>query len=107
MAESDLSGLISSACALASAAASAPMLSLERGMAGLPTRKLKADRPGPRPLGPDPMAKRLSGVLGHELLQLCSCVLVLEMGGAGSAVHGRKLGPSIGRAHLHNPDCSR
>src|SRR5215207_4556354 len=102
MAERDFVVLISSACALASAAARAPMLLLERCTADLPTRKLKADRPRPGALGPDTMATDLFGVLGHELLQLRFRVLVLEKGGPSSAVHGRKRGPSVGRAHVHD-----
>ena len=42
----DFSGLAISDCALASAAASAPMLLLERCMAGLQLENLETDRPG-------------------------------------------------------------
>ena len=44
VATSDFSGLASSACALASAAAIAPIVSLDRCMAVLLGEKIKADR---------------------------------------------------------------
>src|SRR5215210_7515548 len=43
---SDFSGLVSSPCTLASAAAIAPIVSLERCMAALHAENVKADRPG-------------------------------------------------------------
>ena len=52
----DFSGLAISACAFASAAASAPMLLLERCMAGLQIESLETDRAGFRSLRPHPMS---------------------------------------------------
>src|SRR5829696_7531955 len=63
--ESDFSGLTSSACALAKAPASAPMDSLEQYMAGFHAEDVKANGAGFRALGPDAMANRLFGILGH------------------------------------------
>ena len=57
VAVNDFSGLASSACALARAAAIAPIVSLDRCMALLPAgEKIKADRPRLRPFSPDAMA---------------------------------------------------
>jgi hypothetical protein len=55
VAVSDFSGLAISACALASAVARAPILWLDRCMARLLTRDVKADRPRLRALGANPM----------------------------------------------------
>ena len=69
VAVSAFSGLVSSACALASAAAIAPMVSLDRCMAALPTgEKIKADRARLRPFGPNAMAGGFFGVSGIKAL---------------------------------------
>src|SRR3954468_16268868 len=83
VAAQDFSGLASSACALASAAALAPMLWLGRAMAGLPTREREADRARAGALGPEPVPDRLPGVLGHERLQLGLGALMLGVCGPG------------------------
>ena len=54
---SDFSGLAISAWALASAAASAPILLLDRCMARLLSENVKADRAGLRAFGADAMAE--------------------------------------------------
>src|SRR5271167_612009 len=93
---SDFSGLASSACALASAAAIAPMVSLHRCMASLRREKIKADGAGLRTPGPDAVAGGFLRVLGHQGLQLGLCALVLEEGGAGRTIEAGEFRPGIG-----------
>src|ERR1035437_7039772 len=66
----DFSGLLSSPWALASAAAMAPMVSLERCMVRLHLHHLKADRPRFGPFGAQAMSDRLLGVLRHQLFHV-------------------------------------
>src|SRR5258705_11814059 len=68
VAVSDFSGLASSICALASAPAIKPMVSLERCMGGLPIMKFKADGAGFRAFGADTVPDGFLGVLRHQLL---------------------------------------
>src|ERR1700751_3664769 len=75
---SDFAGLVSSTCALASAAASAPTLSLDRHMAILRAKQLKTDRSGFRPLGPNAMADSLPCILRHQRPQLSLGPLVFK-----------------------------
>ena len=67
VAVSDFSGLLSSAWALASALARAPMVLLQLCMADFLLQNLKADRSGFRALGPNAMAGCLFGVFRHQL----------------------------------------
>src|SRR5262249_50049940 len=101
---SDFSGLISSACALAKAEASAATDSLDRGMAGLALQHIKAHRPRSRALGPHPMADRLLGVVRHQGLELALRALVVEKGFPSVTEQRRKLRPGIGRAHVNDAD---
>src|SRR5271169_3110207 len=104
VATSAFSGLVSSAWALASAAAIAPMVSLDRCMAPLPTgEQIEADRPRLRPFGPNAMAGGFLGVLGHQGLELELGPLVVEKGGTGRAEEAGELGPRIGLAHVDDP----
>src|ERR1022692_3422742 len=78
VAVSDFSGLVISACALASAAAMAPIDSLERCMAApLHLEQIEADSAGFGALGSNPMAGRLLGILGHQAFQFSLGFLVL------------------------------
>src|ERR1700716_2743680 len=95
VATSDFSGLVSSACALASAAAIAPIVSLERCMACLHVHEIEAHRSRFGALGPDAVPHRLLGVLRHQALELGLGTLVVEEGGAGVAKEARELGPGI------------
>src|SRR5277367_2322611 len=105
VATSAFSGLVSSAWALASAAAIAPMFSLDCCMALLPTgEKIEADRAGLRPFGPNPMAGSFLGVLGHQGLDFGLGSLAVEKGGAGRAEEAGELGPRIGLAHVDDSD---
>ena len=70
VAVSDFSGLASSVCALASAPAIAPIVSLERCMTGLRLEQIEADGAGFRALGANAMAGRLLGIFRHQLFQL-------------------------------------
>ena len=56
VATSDFSGLVSSACALASAPAIAPIDSLDRCMVLLSLEEIETDRPRLRALGSDAVA---------------------------------------------------
>src|SRR6266567_3805802 len=66
VATSDFSGFESSDCALASAAASAAIDSLDRCMGGLRLENIEADGPVLRAAGADAMADTLLGILGQQ-----------------------------------------
>src|SRR5271168_3670165 len=74
----DFSGLVSSIWALASAAASEAIDSLDRCIVDLHLRHLEADRPGLGPIGPDAVAERLPGILRHQPLEFGLRPLMLE-----------------------------
>src|SRR5271169_6314354 len=96
VATSAFSGLVSSACALASAPAIAPMVSLDRCMATLSTcEKIEADRARLRPFGPNAMAGGFLGVLGHQGFELGLGSLVVEKGGTGRAEEAGELRPGV------------
>src|SRR5262245_27406606 len=100
VATSDFSGLVSSACALASAAAMVPMDSLERCMAALHAQEIEAHRTGFGSFGSNAMADCLLGVLGHKRLEFRLGVLMLKVSLAGAPKHTSKFRPSIGCAHV-------
>src|SRR5438046_5151557 len=104
VAVNDFSGLISSACALAKAEASAATDSLDRCMGGLRRQDVEAHRPRFRPLGPHPMPDRLLGVLRHKGLELALRTLVVEKRLPGVAQQRCELGPRIRRAHIDDAD---
>src|SRR5262245_21706764 len=95
----DLSGLMSSACALAKAAASAATDSLDRGMGRFRLQHIKADSSRARALGPHPMADRLFGVLGHQSFEFAFGPFVFEKGAPGVEEERGELRPGIRRAH--------
>src|SRR6266702_2847323 len=103
MPTSDFSGLLSSSCALASAAAIAPIDSLERCMAALHAQDIKAHRTGFGSFGSDAMADRFLGVLGHKGLELRLGILMLEVSLARAPKHAREFRPGIGCAHVDDP----
>ena len=70
VATSDFSGLVNSACALASAAARHAMDSLDRCMAALLDEEVEAHSAGFGALRLDAMADRLLGILRHQCFQL-------------------------------------
>ena len=69
VAVSDFSGFWSSICALASALAIAPMVSLQRCIGRLRMAEIKADGAGFGALGSNAVAARLFGIFRHQLLQ--------------------------------------
>src|SRR3954471_10270929 len=101
---SDFSGLVSSSCAWARAAAIVPIDSLERCMTALHGHEVETDCTGLRTLGPDPMAIGFLGVLRHERLELALCLLMLGEGWPRSAVDAGELGPGVRFAHVDRPD---
>src|SRR5438128_12535250 len=104
VAVSDFSGLISSACALASAAASAANVSLHRGMGGLRRQEIETHRPRFRTLCSYAMPDGLLGVLRHQVFKLALCSLVVEKGTARIAEKGSELRPGIRRTHIDDAD---
>src|SRR5262249_49707320 len=104
MAVSDFSGLISSACALANAEASAATVSLDRGMDRLRLQHIKAHRPRFRALGFHAVPNRLPGILGHEGFELAFGPLVVEKCAPGIAKERGELRPGIRRAHIDDAD---
>src|SRR5262245_53993164 len=78
VAVSDFSGLISTACALASAAARAATDSLDRGMAGL--QHIEAHRARLGAPAPHSVPNRLPNVLRHQRLKLAFGALMVEEG---------------------------
>src|SRR6266705_3178500 len=57
-----------------------------------------------RPLGADPMADGLFGVLRHQRFQLGFGALMLQKGLSGAAEYTGKLPPGVRGAHIHDPD---
>lgn len=79
----EFSGLTSSICALARAAAKLLMVWLDRWMVGSRSKKVKADGAGLGPLGAEAMTDRLLGILWHKILELDLGLLVLKMRSLG------------------------
>src|ERR1700728_2855917 len=100
----DFSGLTNWVCALASAPASAPMVSLARCMLALHIEEIEADGAGLRSFGPNAVADRLLCVGWHKALQLGLSSLVLEMRRPRPQEDRRKLCPSVGAAHIDDSD---
>src|SRR5207247_5803318 len=104
VAVSDFSGLMSSACALAKAEASAATVSLERGMGALRLEHIKAHRPRSRPFGPHSVSNGLPGILGHQGFELALGPFMVEKGAPRVAEEHGELGPGIRRAHIDDAD---
>src|SRR5450830_920072 len=102
VAVSDFSGLVSSACAFASAAASAPMVSLDWCIARHHVEEIKADRSGFGTFGLDAVAEGLFGILRHQDFEFRFGLFMLQEGRAGLAKHPRQFGPGIGCAHIND-----
>src|SRR6478672_10404326 len=103
VAVSDFSGLINSPCALAKAAAMAPIDSLERCMAGIQAQHIEADRARFGTFRSEPVANRLLRIFWHEGLELGLCIFMFEVGVSRSTKYAGKLGPSIRRGHVDDP----
>src|SRR4051794_16234734 len=82
----------------------APMVSLERGMAGLHLLEIKTNRAGSRAFGPDAMPNGFLGVLRHQLLELGLGGVVFGMGAAGPTKHAGEFGPGIRGTHVDDSD---
>src|SRR5207247_9777372 len=104
VATSDFSGFESSDCALASAAASAAIDSLDRCMACLPVQNVEAHGAGFRASGAYAVANGLLGVLRHQGLQLALGEFVLVVGFTCLAKDAGELRPAVGGTHVDDPD---
>src|SRR5215472_9085548 len=104
VAVSDFSGLISSACALAKADASAATVSLDRGMGRLRLQHIKAHCPRFRALGFYAVPDGLLGILRHQGFELAFRPFVVEKGIPGVAEERGELRPGIRRAHIDDAD---
>src|SRR5215472_14571414 len=104
VAVSDFSGLMSSACALAKAEASAATVSLDRGMGRLLLQHIKSHRPRLRALGFHAMPDGLPGILRHQGFELALGPFVVEKGAPGVAKERGELRPGIRRAHIDDAD---
>src|SRR5262245_6840144 len=104
IAVSDFSGLMSSACALARAEASAATVSLDRGMGRLHLQHIKANRPRFRAPGFYAVPNPLPGILGHQGFELALCSLVVEKGASCVAEERSELRPGIRPAHIDDAD---
>src|SRR5271169_3850691 len=104
VATSDFSGLVSSACALANAAARQAMDSLDHCMTALLDEEVEANGAGLRALGADAMADRLLGILRNQPFQFGLSVFVLQVGLARPGKDAGKFRPGVGAAHIENPD---
>src|SRR6516164_8595176 len=100
----DFSGFAISACALASAAASAPILSLECCMICLQLQNLKADGAGLRPSGAYPVPCGFPGILRYQGFELCLGPVMVNRRRPGQPIEVCKLGPGIGSAHVDASD---
>src|SRR6516162_1814713 len=103
VATSDFSGLVSSACALASAAAMVPIDSLQRCMAALHAQDIKAHRTGFGSFGSNTVPDGLLGIPGHQGLELRLGILILEVSPARAPKHASEFRPGIGCAHVDDP----
>src|SRR5215471_1074005 len=102
IAVNDFSGLISSACALAKAEASAATDSLDRCMDRLHRQHIKAHCSGSGASSSDPVANRLLGILRHQGFELAFRPLMLEKCLPGVAEKGGKFRPGIRGAHVND-----
>src|SRR5580704_4798881 len=100
----DFSGLMSSTCARARAAAKLPMEPLDCCMSILGMQELKGDGTGFGALGAHAMADRLLRVLRHEALQFSFGAFVFEKCRVCSRKRAGEFCPAIGRAHIDDAD---
>src|ERR1700679_2600478 len=105
VATSDFSGLASSTCAFARAAAIAPIVSLDRCITVLLSEEIEADRARLRTFGPNAVAAHLLCVIRHQSLELGLCPLVVQKSGTRGAEETGELHPRIGAAHVDYANC--
>src|SRR5580704_7217222 len=96
----DFSGLTSSICALARAAARLAMPSLDRCMIILRLEEVEADGAGFRALGPYTVTDRLMRVLRHQLFEFGLGLFVLGMGRFGAGKNAGEFRPCIRGSHV-------
>src|SRR5262249_40425135 len=104
VAVNDFSGLISSACALAKAKASAATDSLDRCMGRLHRQDIKTHCSGSGASSSDPVTDRLLGILRHQGFELAFRPLMLEKRLTGVAEQSGKFRPRVRRAHIDDAD---
>src|SRR5690242_15687551 len=92
---SDFSGLISSAWALASAAAITPIDSLDLCTPGLRGQNVKAHRSRFRTFGADAVPDCLFCILWHEPFELSLGILMLKVGLSGALENAGELRPGV------------
>src|ERR1700686_284074 len=100
----DFSGLTSSACAFAKAAARLAMDGLDLCTAALHAEDIKAHRARLRALGTNAMPDRLLGILRHQALQFRFGLFMFEMGRTRPREGSGELRPGIRRAHVDDAD---
>src|SRR5580692_5114848 len=100
----DFSGVTSSACALAKAAARLAMDGLDLCTATLHAEEIKAHRARLRTLGADAMADRLLGIVRHQTLQFCLGLFMFEVRRTGPREGSSELRPGIGGTHVDDAD---
>src|SRR6516225_12420811 len=98
VAVSVFSGFDSSAWALASAVAMAPIVSLDRCIGDL--HELEADGTGFGAFGPQAMPQGFLSILGDELLEVGLGRLMVLMGRAGLAIDAGQVRPAVRGAHI-------
>ena len=98
----DFSGLTSSTCALASAAAKLPIELLDCCMVIFSFEEFECDGAGFRPFGAYAMADSLLCIFGHQGLQFGLGFFVLEICRLGPGKASGELRPGIGGAHIDN-----
>src|SRR6202050_1503701 len=99
----DFSGLTSSICALARAAARLAMPSLDRCMMILRFEEVEADGAGFRALGPDAMTDRLMRILRTPPFAFGLGLFVLGMGRFGAGKNPGEFRPRIRGRHVDHP----
>src|SRR5258707_2225726 len=98
------SGLASSPWALASAAAMAPMDSLERCIGRLHIHQVEAHRTAFRPLSPNSVPHGFLGIFWYQFLEIRLGSFVLLERWSGPAIHRGEFCPGVGRVHIYHPD---
>src|ERR1700722_11371665 len=100
----DFSGLMSSTCARARAAAKLPMEPLDCCMAILSIQEVKGDGPGFGAVGAHPVSNCSLRVLRHKAFQLSLSALVFEKSQVCSSKRAGEFCPGIGSAHIDSTD---
>src|SRR5258708_4843484 len=100
----DFSGLVSSAWALARAAAIAPIDSLDRCMVHLQIHQVKTDGAGFRAFGPQAMADGFLGIFRNQFLEIGLDAFMFLKGGTGPSKGSCEFCPAVGSGHIDDAD---